>query len=248
MAATGCAGASHVAPRVLPSSGPSSLAAPPSVVASAPVSSPPSPPPVGSPIASQAFGMYYLGFGAHSYPSMGFGSARIWDMGVTWKDVQPTANSSLTGRGSVALQRLDAIIATFRSHHVEPLLTLCMTPSWAARACKHVVRGIDWGPKTCAPRDVTGSGPWGRYVRAMALRYRHSVRYFELWNEPSLRNGWNDTLPKLAQMQAVAHRILASLGFGQKLVAPSIAFTDGAPRHGLRWLNTFLSLPGGTEF
>src|SRR3954454_25318769 len=123
-----------------------------------------------------------------------------------------------------------------------------MTPSWAARACKHVVRGIDWGSKTCAPRDVSVSGPWGRYVRAMALRYRHSVRYFELWNEPSLRNGWNDTLPKLAQMQTVAHRILRELGFGQKLVAPSIAFTDGAPRHGLRWLNTFLSLPGGTEF
>ena len=192
--------------------------------------------------------MHFLGFGAHTYPPLAFGSARIWDMGVTWKDVQPTAQSSLDGRGGPGLQRLDAIIATYKAHGVEPLLTLGMTPDWAARACKHVVRGIDWGSKTCAPRDVTATGPWGRYVRALAVRYRHSVRYFELWNEPSLRNGWNDTLPRLAQMQAVAHRVLAGLGYGQKLVAPSIAFTDGAPRHGLRWLDTFLSLPGGTDF
>jgi hypothetical protein len=192
--------------------------------------------------------MHYLGFGARGYPPIPFGSARIWDMGVTWKDLQPTPASSLTGSGSAALQRLDAIVTTFKAHHVEPLLTLGMTPDWAARNCRHVIAGMDWGSKTCAPRDTTASGPWGRYVRAMATRYRGSVRYFELWNEPSLRNGWNDALARLARMQSTAHRILRGLGFGQQLVAPSIAFTDGAPRHGLRWLDTFLSLPGGTDF
>src|SRR3954451_23247609 len=248
MAATGCAGASHVAPRARPSGGVTTVPTSPASVPPAAVSASPPPPPVGSPIAPQAFGMHFLGFGAHSYPPLAFGSARIWDMHVTWKDVQPTAGSSLTGRGSAALQRLDAIVATFKSNHVEPLLTLGMTPDWAARKCTHVIRGIDWGLKTCATRDVTASGPWGRYVRALALRYRHSVRYFEFWNEPSLRNGWNDSLARLAQMQATAHRILRGLGFGQQLVAPSIAFTDGAPTHGLRWLDAFLRLPGGTDF
>src|SRR4051812_15664500 len=227
MAATGCAGASHVPPRALPNSGAPRAAPSPSAVPSAKVSRSPTRPPVGSPIAPQAFAMHFFGYGVHNYPPMAFGSARIWDMHVTWKDLQPTAGSSLSGRGNSAVQRLDGIVATFRSHHVEPLLTLGMTPDWAARACTHVIRGMDWGANTCAPRDASASGPWGRNVRARALRYRKSVRYFERWNEPSLRNGWNDSLPRLEQMQSAAHRILRGLGFGQQLVAPSIAFTDG---------------------
>ena len=59
-----------------------------------------------------------------------------------------------------------------------------------------------------------------------------------------IHNGFNDSMQSLAQMQVTAHRILRSLGHGQQLVAPSIAFTDGAPTHGLKWLDRFLSQPG----
>jgi hypothetical protein len=192
--------------------------------------------------------MHYLGFGRDPYPELSFGTARIWDMGVTWKDIEPSPDSPLTGTGSPGLQRLDAIISTFTRHHVDPVITLGMTPAWAARGCTHVIRGTDWGAATCAPRDTSASGPWGRYVRALATRYRDRVHFFELWNEPSLRNGWNDSIERLAQMQVTAHRILRSLGFGQRLIAPSIAFTDGAPKHGLKFLDRFLSQPGGSDF
>ena len=192
--------------------------------------------------------MHFLGFGSHPYPALPFGTARVWDMGVTWKDVAPSPSSSYVGEGSPGLRRLDAIIARFRQHHVQPVVTLGMTPAWAARSCKHVVNGVDWGSQTCAPRDISSSGPWGRYVRGLAQRYRSSVRYFELWNEPSLHNGWNDSVTALAQMQQVAAQVLHAAGHGQKLIAPSIPFTDGGPAHGLSWLNDFLGRPGGTDF
>ena len=41
-------------------------------------------------IPATAFGMHYLNTG-HTYPAMPFATARIWDKGVTWKDLQPTA-------------------------------------------------------------------------------------------------------------------------------------------------------------
>lgn len=192
--------------------------------------------------------MHYLGFGQNPYPALSFGTSRIWDMGVTWKDVAPTPAAAFTGIGSAGLQRLDAIVATFVRHHVQPVITLGMTPTWAARTCTHVVSGTDWGSQTCAPRDTSASGPWGRYVRGLAKRYQHQVRYFELWNEPSLRNGWNDSMSRLVQLQVTAHRILQSVGYGQQLLAPSIAFTDGAATHGLNFLDRFLTEPGGTEF
>src|SRR3954451_2790415 len=248
MAATSCAGASHSARSVAPRH---PTPAPAVSGSSAPVTGSPTPTSTGlgtGPITAQAFGMHYLGYGSHPYPALPFGTSRIWDMGVTWKDVAPSPDSAFTGTGSTGLQRLDDIIATFARHHVEPVVTLGMTPAWAARSCHHVVRGMDWGSQTCAPRDTSASGPWGRYVRGLAKRYRHQVRYFELWNEPSLRNGWNDSMARLVQLQVTAHHILQSLGYGQELLAPSIAFTDGAPTHGLKFLDRFLSQPGGTEF
>src|SRR4051812_25435798 len=246
MAATGCTGASHSA-----SPKPSSSPSPSTSVTTPPASSTPAAgqtPTRSAAITPQAFGMHYLGVGTHPYPSLSFGTARVWDMGVTWKDLQPTPQSSLAGSGSAGLQRLDAIVDTFRGHRVEPIITLGQTPAWAARSCRHRFRGVDWGAQTCAPRDTSRSGPWARYVRALATRYRHSVHYFELWNEPSLRNGYNDSPATLAQMQLTAHRMLKSLGFKQQLVLPGIPFTDGAPTHGLNWLDRFLSEPGGTDF
>src|SRR3954469_15638453 len=191
MAATGCTGASHSA-----SPKPSSSPSPSTSVTTPPASSTPAAGQTATHsglLTAQAFGMHYLGFGTHPYPSLSFGTARVWDMGVTWKDLQPTPQSSLAGSGSAGLQRLDAIVDTFRRHRVEPIITLGQTPAWAARSCRHRFRGVDWGSQTCAPRDTSASGPWARYVRALATRYRHSVRYFELWNEPSLRNGYNDS-------------------------------------------------------
>jgi hypothetical protein len=192
-------------------------------------------------IPARAFGMHFL-YTGHAYPAMTFGAARIWDMGVTWKDLEPRRNSWST----YALGRLDRIVAMFRAHRVEPMITLGWTPSWAARHCRHVYNRVNYGVKTCAPTNTTASGAWGGYVRMLASRYKGKVRYFELWNEPSLHNGYNDSIALLAKMQKTARNILHH--YHARLVSPGIAFTDGGPRHGLGWLDKFLSQPGGTSF
>ena len=207
-------------------------------------------------ISVSAFGMHVLGLGAHPYPSLTFGSARIWDMGVTWADLQPNG-PSLGGVPVVggiqqapwdsnALSRLDSIVNTFVSHHVQPMLTLGVTPGWAADNCNHVVSGRDWGVGTCGPNDTSAAGPWGQYVDFLAHRYQGKVRYFEVWNEPSLHNGWNDSIAKLAQMQQTADTIVHN--YGASLVSPGIAFTNGSPTNGYNWLRSFLASPGGTSF
>jgi hypothetical protein len=109
-----------------------------------------------------------------------------------------------------------------------------------------VTGGVDWGTKTCAPQDTSVSGPWGKYVRFLAAHYRGKVRYFELWNEPSLHNGWNSSIATLARLQTTARTILHA--YGAKLVAPSVAFTNGSPTNGYRWLKSFLSAPGGKNY
>jgi hypothetical protein len=216
-------------------------------------------------ITAQSFGMHWLDT-SHPYPAMPFGSARMWDMGVKWVDLQPSAPAvalpagveppaatagdpgpqSVSGWDPNVLSRLDSLVDTFRSHGADPMITLGMTPAWAARDCQHVIGGVDWGRQTCAPKDTSIDGPWGRYVRTLAARYQGKVKYFELWNEPSLHNGYNDSIALLGQMTATAHAILHS--FGELLVAPSIVFTNGSPKVGLSWLTTFLNQAGARSF
>ena len=193
-------------------------------------------------ISSRQFGMHYLN--PSSPLLLGFGSSRIWDMHVTWKDLQPSSGAT----NATALSRLDAIVNGMRNHGAQPMITLGMTPNWAAHHCNHWTGKTNWGLQTCAPNSTSTTGAWGRYVYMLASRYQGKVATFELWNEPSLHNGYNDSTRALAKMQASAQRILHH--FGEKLVSPAIPFTDGdgTPKHGLSWLKAFLAQPGGHAF
>src|SRR5438270_4797151 len=73
------------------------------------VAPPSSATPVPPPISAAAFGMHYLDI-AHPYPPLPFGTARVWDMGVTWADLQPAPGTW----DQAALAKLDGIVATFR--------------------------------------------------------------------------------------------------------------------------------------
>src|SRR3954447_18034583 len=82
-------------------------------------------------ISTRSFGMHYTN-PANPY-LVQFGSSRIWDMGVTWRELQPSRGTT----NANVLARLDNIVATMRAHGAQPLLTLGMTPAWAAHKCNH---------------------------------------------------------------------------------------------------------------
>jgi hypothetical protein len=187
-----------------------------------------------APIGPRAFAMHFLDT-SHRYPVMPFKSARVWDMGVTWADLQPDGPSW----DSAALARLDNIVHMFVRHGVQPLIVLGMTPGWARASCSH----DGWPATTCGPKLTGTRSPWANYVRALAKRY-HGV-FFETWNEPNLKNGWNDTTGKLARMQSTAYTVIHGARTADRLVSPTVAVTAGHP---YRWLNTFFHSTGGKRF
>src|SRR4051812_19593553 len=93
-------------------------------------------------ISASSFGMHYINTG-HAYPKTAFASARIWDMaGVKWQDLQPNApthtlagplgvpaESWTDGFDANAVSKLDSIVQTFANYHVDPMITLGMTPA-----------------------------------------------------------------------------------------------------------------------
>jgi hypothetical protein len=197
-------------------------------------------------IQASAFGTHWVDINKYRYPIMPFGTARIWDMGVDWAQLQPSQTTVMDPSANGALASLDYIVNTFAAHHVDPLLTIGMTPSWAAANCQHYVDGQEWGDQTCPAQDTSVSGPWGQYVAFLANRYAGKVHYFEMWNEPSLHNGYNGSMSALAQMQASAYSIVHS--YGIKLVSPGIPFTNGSWTNGYNWLKSYLSQPGAKDY
>ena len=179
--------------------------------------------------------MHFLGFGSHPYPEMPFGSARTQDMGVTWAELQPRGS----WWNSDALARLDSIVNTFKSHGVQPLIVLGQTPNWARDNCNYG----SWPSSTCGPRSTGLHSPWAGYVRGLANRYHHV--FFEVWNEPNLKNGYNDSTAKLARLQATAYTVIHNAKTGDRLVSPTVAVTAGNP---FGWLRTFFRSKGGKRF
>jgi len=228
-------------------------------------------------ISANAFGMHFLQHG--SYPPLTFASARIWNNGVTWAALQPkaptytpavpatlvspgTPASSTTGFDAKAVAKLDSLVRMFVNRHADPMITLGMTPAWAANTsgCNYGSYGV----QTCLPKntytDSNGHAfgdPWRNYVSFLSTRYdgHHSdakgtlpkVTYFELWNEPNYRNGmngsWSTAIPKLASMQAGAYSLLHARG--QRMISPGIPFTVGG---GYTFLNSFLKASGGKKY
>ena len=215
-----------------------------------------------APIAKSAFGMHFLGYGSRAYPGMSFSSARIWGMGVSWKDLQPTQPTPVLDppdkMDPTALAKLDSYVDGFRAHGVDPVIVLGWTPAWAADGCSHVHNGTDYGVQTCAPADTSATGPWATYVKSLATRYdghhgHPKVTYFETWNEGNLPFGWTDSIAKLALVQASAYSVIHGLGQGQRLLSPSFAVTYGYVSTPLSWLSDnqghgFLQQPGGRKF
>lgn len=135
------------------------------------------------------------------------GYQRLWDMGVAWKDVNPS-------EGVFDWSVLDQRVAQAQAGGAMPMYVLGLTPSWAASSDAGDTR---WGIGTAsAPKDLN---MWRTYVRAVAERYNGSnghglIAAFEVWNEANIVTFWdngNENSPDpfgmgtLAEMTKIAY-------------------------------------------
>jgi polysaccharide biosynthesis protein PslG len=218
----------------------SSLAGPAAgVPSSASSSASPGPTPSYPVVLRAAIGMHWLQYPSPLLSRLRFGAVRFNGGNVvTWPILQPSASSRLDSTNP-AVRQLDDMVSRYEKLHVEPLIVLGGTPSWAAEACQNGT----WPADTCAPARRDASSPWGTYVRFLAHRYPGAS--FEIWNEPNLRNGYNDTIGHLAEMQRTASAAIHSANPHAVVVSPSVGITAGDP---LGWFSAFLREPGGGDF
>ena len=167
------------------------------------------------------------------WPFVPFGSWRLWASRVSWAKLEPY-------RGDWQFRRLDHLMNLADEHHVEPLLTLGVTPQWAsARPYEPFVYGAGGAAE---PRNLSD---WEEYIRTVATRYEGRLHYYEIWNEPAESDFepvksafFTGTVGDLVDLTCSAYRVLKSVDPTIQVVGPGFV---GVPER----LDRFLAFGGG---
>jgi len=189
--------------------------------------------PPGSPVViSRA----YFGMHIHSsdkkghWPSVPFGSWRLWDSGTTWANLE-------TRKGAWNFSVLDADVERAQNAGVEVLLVLAFSPPWASSRPEEPTY---YAPGLAAePRDMED---WRSYVRMVAMRYRGRIAAYQLWNEAADKPFYSGSMDKLIEMTRIAHDEIKHIDPAAIIVSPS---SVGGEDQRLSWVRRFLDAGGG---
>lgn len=162
-------------------------------------------------ITAEQFGLHVHGLAkGNSWPSVPFGSLRLWDTGTNWERLEPK-------RGEWKFDELDAIVSQAHLRGVKVLLTLGQTPTWAA---------LD--PESDSPYAPGASSPprdlldWKSYVKTLGERYKGRIQYWEIWNEIDVKHFYNGSFDRLAEMERIAVEVLKEIDSANVILTPSV--------------------------
>lgn len=186
--------------------------------------------PSSAPIPRTLFGLHihHTVSGAPTptpWPSIPFGTWRLWDAYVTWFNLEPE-------KGKWDFAHLDAYVTMAEQHGVSVLLPLAMSPTWASSDTEGPLQGHPAPPKSMAE--------WQNYVRTVATRYKGRIHYYEIWNEPNVKGFYIGSIPEMVRLVRVASATLKQVDPSSVVVSPAATGPGGVP-----WLEGFLKAGGG---
>ncbi len=162
------------------------------------------------------------------------GAIRLWDAGLTWRELQPTRNGPIDiARLQTAVNNASALGAS------EIMFTLGSTPEWAANSTALQpanARLALYGPGSNSHPDEAA---FLAFLKAIASPQNvQGITSFQMWNEANLKDFYLGTPTQMAQLTKRAKQALREVGSGAKLVAASTTVRADWPcrqvRQGLR--------------
>jgi len=179
--------------------------------------------PPDQPIPLTFFGMHIHRLGVDTgWPSIPFGSWRLWDARVTWPQIE-------TKPGQYDWKLLDEYQRTAASKQVDLVYDLGgYAPEWYAARKDPSNYGDAQKGYASEPRDLDA---WRTWVRAVATRYRGKFRAYELWNEPDMKGFKSpEQTAALVQLAQAAYQILKEVDPGAVVLSPAFGTAPGLAR------------------
>lgn len=181
---------------------------------------------------ASSFGMHLPRIDTEPYPSRAIGSVRLWDAGLSWRDIQPSP-----GPDGFVWGRLDAAVTTARRNGATVDYVLGQTPRWAALRPNQ--GGALLGPGAASP--VADLASWRAYVRAVATRYKGRITTYEVWNEADITIFYQGSKKHMIDLARIAYRTIKSIDPRAVVTSPSIVARWGGDR---RWMYDYAALGG----
>lgn len=181
-----------------------------------------------APIGAGLFGLHVHDLVGH-YPTVNFGTVRLWDAGVSWRELEPA-------KGKWDFSKLDAQVARARAGRKDIVMVLGQTPRWAS---KRPNEDANYGRGAAAePKDMR---TWRAYVRKLAIRYRGRIFKWELYNEPNAKLMFSGQPLTMVRMAQEAWIQLKTIYPGNYVISPGmVTRTLNSPK----WLDSYLKLGG----
>lgn len=156
---------------------------------------------------------------------------RLWDCGVTWKDIHLEP-------GVYDWSRLDWLVDLYSDRNI--VYVVAATPQWLAidPDAPHFAPWL--GPGTNSlPYDID---EFNKFIWHLTTRYKGRIKAYEIWNEPQLVDFMYPYTRKnrnrLAQMTKRAYRTIKSVDSDAFVLSASVLprKTSGGMRRGNRYL------------
>jgi hypothetical protein len=176
----------------------------------------------------------YMGLHIHyssdrDWPSVPFGSWRLLGDHVMWYDLEPQ-------KGQWTFKELDKDVALAEKNHLQLMLNLSSTPTWASARPQEIRKLQNHPGYTAEPKDIND---WRNYVRTVATRYKGKIQAYEVWNEPNGGDFFSGTVDQLVTLTKEAYAILHE-------VDPNIIVVSSPPSgSGFAYLDKYLAAGGG---
>lgn len=123
-------------------------------------------------------GMSGMGFNnLENWPTSGLDRVRIWDIGVTWRDIHLNVDV-------YDWSRLDTVVNQIQSIGAVPIYVIGATPQWLAKYPDQCCYAEWLGPgSNSMPYDID---EFNKFVWNLSTRYAGRIASYEIWNEPQL--------------------------------------------------------------
>jgi hypothetical protein len=161
-----------------------------------------------------------------------------------WGDFEDRRNMETTGAIS-AWRKYDRIVDLADELGLELILRIDRAPNWASQEDRQkpaFEEGLERDGSSTGPPD--NYSDYSAFVSTVVDRYRGKVRFFQLWNEPNLKNEWNWQEPdpeEFAHLLRLSYAAAKAANPDAVILFPSLAPVDGldkrAPMTELEYLD-----------
>lgn len=172
-----------------------------------------------------------------------------------WGDFEDRRNIETRGIIS-AWEKYDRIVDLAHELDLELVVRLDRPPDWAreiARERPAFKEGMERDGNSTGPPDDYSD--FSAFVSTVVERYRGKVRFFQIWNEPNLKNEWNWDEPDpedFTNLLRIGYTAVKRANPDAVVLFPSLAPADGldrrAPMTELEYLDRVYKAGGGEYF